>query len=131
MLDKMNDLCSVEKHYFPYRKLVETQPPPTLPYIGVYLRDLTFVEIGNPTYLDEDNTIINYEKFRLLSEVILDFKKYQQVFYKFEPDVQIQTALRYSMTTIDEEEQYNVSISLEPPQQKRKLKGSFIRTSRS
>lgn len=128
MLEKMNDLCSVEKHYFPYKKLVQTQPPPTIPYIGVYLRDLTFTEIGNPTYLDENLKIINYEKFRMLSDIILDFKKYQQVLYHFEPVIQIQTMLRYSIPTMDEDEQYQISISLEPLTKKKgslNIKKSF------
>ena len=30
------------------RDLVQTTPPPCLPYIGIYLTDLTFVQEGNP-----------------------------------------------------------------------------------
>ena len=44
-------------------------------YIGVYLRDLTFVEEGNNT-ITEDN-LINYEKIELVGQVIREVQYFQ------------------------------------------------------
>jgi len=114
LYNEMMELCKVEENYFPYKKLLLTQTPPLVPYLGVYLRDLTFLEVGNPTYLDDEKVKINYDKFRMIASVLLDFQKYQQIHYQFEENKQIQTALRYSMNTMDENELYEASCSIEP-----------------
>jgi len=49
----------------------------TLPYLGVYLRDLTFIEEGNPTFLRENN-LINYEKIQLVGQVIREVQFFQK-----------------------------------------------------
>lgn len=38
----------IDNNYRPLRDLVQNTAPPCLPYIGVYLTDLTFVQEGNP-----------------------------------------------------------------------------------
>ncbi|KAL6072419.1 Ras guanine nucleotide exchange factor, variant 2 [Balamuthia mandrillaris] len=48
---------------------------PTLPYLGVYLRDLTFIEEGNNT-ISEDG-LVNYEKIQLIGEVIREVQYFQ------------------------------------------------------
>ena len=114
MYEQVNRLCSVTDNYFPYKKLLLTQTPPLIPYLGLFLRDLTTLEVGNPTYMDEGKKLINYEKFRMIAAVFQDFQKYQQVRYQFAPDKRIQTALRYSLGTKTEKELYLLSRELEP-----------------
>uniref|UniRef100_A0A6U1WWX8 Ras-GEF domain-containing protein n=1 Tax=Vannella robusta TaxID=1487602 RepID=A0A6U1WWX8_9EUKA len=111
---EMEEMCKVEANYFPYKKLLLSQTPPLVPYLGVFLRDLTFLEVGNPSYLDEEQKMINYDKFRMIASVLLDFQKYQQVLYPFAPHKQIQTALRYSLVTLDENELFELSYEIEP-----------------
>ena len=38
---------------------------PCVPYIGIYLSDLTFIEDGNPEFLDEN--LINFQKQEVIS----------------------------------------------------------------
>merc|ERR1712137_1025868 len=59
----MNDLCCIKNHYLPYKRLISNQTPPLVPYLGVFLRGLTFIEVGNPTYIDEEKKMVNYDKF--------------------------------------------------------------------
>jgi len=42
---------------------------PVVPYLGVYLRDLTFIDEGNPDYIDD---LINFGKLLMIGEVMLD-----------------------------------------------------------
>ena len=115
MYEEMKELCCVEKHYLPYKKLISTQTPPLVPYLGVFLRDLTFIEVGNSNHLDEDKKMINYDKYRMLAVVLADLRKYQQIPYDFEVQHDVQTSLRISMLTLDEDQLFNLSRIVEPP----------------
>lgn len=109
---EMDDLCCVEKHYIPYKKLLLKQQPPLIPYLGVFLRDLTFIEVGNPTYRDK---MINFDKFRMLAAILEDIRCYQQVPYKFEQNQALQMVFRQSLLTLDADELFNLSRIVEPP----------------
>ena len=50
--------------------------PPAIPFLGVYLTDLTFIELGNPDYLPE-SSFINFDKRRKVFQVIKDIQKFQ------------------------------------------------------
>jgi len=63
------------KNYRDRLAKIKANREPTLPYLGVYLRDLTFIEEGNKTYVKE-NKLINYEKIQLVGQVIrFDFMR--------------------------------------------------------
>jgi len=114
ILASLNTLCCVESHYLPYKKLISTLKPPLVPYLGVFLRDLTFLEVGNPTYLNEEKGIINFDKFRMLAAVLADVQAFQSVPYEFEALPSIQMALRHSLITLDPDQLYNLSRIVEP-----------------
>ena len=63
------------------RERIAQSPPPKLPYLGTFLADLTFIEEGNPDYLDDAKIIINFAKRQLLSARISDVQIYQQQKY--------------------------------------------------
>lgn len=50
--------------------------------LGVYLRDLTFIEVGNPSKLE--NELTNFDKLRMISLVLKEVLKHQQMHYRFE-----------------------------------------------
>lgn len=114
MFNDMDELCSVKEHYLPYKNLLLSNSPPSVPYLGSYLRDLTLLEIGNVDYLGSSKNIVNYEKFRMIAAVLKDIRKYQESKFTFTQDPLIQTALRYSLKTLDDDELYELSCELEP-----------------
>jgi hypothetical protein len=70
----------------PYGKLREAlrnSNPPCVPYTGVYMTDLTFIEEGNKDYVG-DNELINFGKRRQVARVILEMRTYQQTPYNLE-----------------------------------------------
>ncbi len=62
------ELMSEKKSYKNFRELMQQVNPPCIPYLGVYLTDLTFIDDGNPNYVNE--TLVNRAKNRLLYDVI-------------------------------------------------------------
>ncbi|TPX32051.1 hypothetical protein SmJEL517_g04743 [Synchytrium microbalum] len=83
------DLVSPKGQYANYRKVLAVLIPPAIPFLGVYLTDLTFVELGNPDYLPE-SSFINFEKRRKAFQVIKDIQKFQVTPFEFAPVLGIQ-----------------------------------------
>ena len=58
--------------YKAYRETLHSRHPPIIPYIGVYLSDLTFLEDGNPNFTE--NNHVNFHKRIMISNVIKEIK---------------------------------------------------------
>ncbi|TPX40913.1 hypothetical protein SeLEV6574_g06351 [Synchytrium endobioticum] len=67
-------LMTAENSYKTYRAALHTVNPPCIPYIGVYLIDLTYMEDGNPNNIDN---LINFTKRQMVSTVIREVHQYQ------------------------------------------------------
>jgi hypothetical protein len=65
--------------------------PPILPYIGLYLTDLTFIEDANKNILNDK---INFSKCRKLAKVIREIQTYQQKSYDFISIVELSNKLK-------------------------------------
>lgn len=101
-----------------YRTAVTHADPPIIPYLGVYLTDLTFTEDGNADYLrvqDGRGDIINFEKMRRVAVVIKDICTYQQTPYNFERVPMIYDFFAGDLPFEDDQALYGRSRILEPP----------------
>jgi son of sevenless-like protein len=85
---------------------------PCLPYLGVYLSDLTFIDEGNSDML-RDTTLINFEKRSMTAKVIIEIQLFQQQAYCFRP-VQLLQKYLLSMKCVSESEAYRLSLLHEP-----------------
>ena len=65
----MERILSAESAYKVYRQAIHSANPPCIPYIGVYLLDLIYIEDGNPDTIDG---LINFSKRHLVTKVIQD-----------------------------------------------------------
>ncbi|KAJ6252377.1 guanine nucleotide exchange factor [Anaeramoeba flamelloides] len=110
---------SSDQAYKIYRNILHGLNPPCIPYLGVYLTDLTFIEDGNPNKIDG---LINFYKRRLVYAVIEEIKQYQLKPYYFQAIHQISTHLE-KLKIWDENECYSKSLKYEP----RKAKKSAIK----
>jgi hypothetical protein len=86
-------VVSPKFQYANYRKCLKELAPPAIPFLGVYLTDLTFLELGNPDFLP-DSHFINFEKRRKVYQLIKEIQKYQHSFYSFISVPQIQEFLK-------------------------------------
>jgi son of sevenless len=100
---------SNEKSFKTLRNYVRVQTPPLLPYIGLYLTDLTFIEDGNPKYIDG---LINFEKCRLFSNMIRNLQLYQNLRFNFEKCTDLYQLLK-DIKSLEDDEMYEESLKIE------------------
>jgi len=109
---KVMAITQPNKNYSAYRDIVATAVPPFIPYLGLYLSDLTFIEDGNPDTL-ADGAYVNFEKCSMVAKVIQDLCKHQLQPYNFtRVDV-----IQHWMNTWDsptEKELFDLSLQVEP-----------------
>ena len=109
-LQYLESVMSHEGSYREYRTILHNCDPPTIPYLGTYLTDLTFIEDGNP---DMDGHLINFDKRYKVAAVIGEIQQYQKIGYDFVPYSQVQYWLT-KLESVDEEEAYSISLKVEP-----------------
>jgi son of sevenless-like protein len=77
---ELDEFVSRKKSYGELRRGVKVAQPPILPYMGLYLTDLTFIEDSNKNELNDK---INFSKCRRLAKVIREIQTCQQQAYEF------------------------------------------------
>ena len=81
LLDDLQQTMSTRKSYATYREALHKCSPPCVPYVGVFLTDLVFIEDGNKKFLLDD--VVNFNKNRLVARVVQELQQYQQTAYNF------------------------------------------------
>jgi len=113
----IKETMSNYKSFNKYRNELKTVNPPCLPYLGVYLTDLTFIEDGNPNYLatvEGRTDIINFEKMRKVAAVIEKILIYQAAPYNFEKVPLVYDHIQNTLPQIDENAAFELSRQIEP-----------------
>jgi len=112
-------LMNADSNFRLYRQTVAKVNPPCIPYLGLYFKDLTFIEDGNPDFLStkcKRNDIINFEKMEMIAAVIKQIRMYQQAPYLFHRVDAVATFMEGLGTTqtLSDKEGYKLSLELEP-----------------
>lgn len=122
MLDVWKNLLEVmdrDGNYKNYREMLKLVPPPSLPYLGVFLSDLTFIADGNVDML-EGGKYINFAKRAKTAAVIRDLQQYQTTMYNFERVEFIENMLKARMAAVGpENELFSTSLLREPRERRR------------
>ncbi|KAJ6251548.1 guanine nucleotide exchange factor [Anaeramoeba flamelloides] len=108
---QLREHVNSDQGYKVYRENLENCELPAIPYLGVYLTDLTFISDGSPSVVDG---LINFSKRKLLNGVISKIKKYQSVNYNFSSIYQVQELLKKKLSTHNEKTLYELSLKNEP-----------------
>ncbi|KAG9201280.1 hypothetical protein G6514_005828 [Epicoccum nigrum] len=102
------------RNFAEYRDTLHRANPPCIPFFGVYLTDLTFIEDGIPSLIKKTN-LINFAKRAKTAEVIRDIQQYQNVPYPLQPVPDLQDYILTNMQSAgDVHEMYEMSLSVEP-----------------
>ncbi|KAJ3443586.1 guanine nucleotide exchange factor [Anaeramoeba flamelloides] len=89
----ISDLLSRNCNFQNIRKVLDTVVPPVLPYLGLYLSDLVFIDEANTDYLMSKNgrtKLINFEKHRQTSTILSKVNRFKKIPYVFHPIREIQ-----------------------------------------
>jgi len=114
LVDELFKAMSSELNYKKMRERVHAADPPMIPFPGVYLQDLVFLDAGSKSYMDPEKRIINFQKHLTCARYIQELMGYQHAAYALEPVADIQDFLRNLEVIASEDEQYNKSLECEP-----------------
>lgn len=84
MLKALQAMVETDKNYAVLRRRLHNHVPPCLPFVGMYLTDLTFVDAGNsatrqlPGLGDSEGlTVINFDKHTRTAKIIGELQRFQ------------------------------------------------------
>uniref|UniRef100_A0A452HU89 Uncharacterized protein n=1 Tax=Gopherus agassizii TaxID=38772 RepID=A0A452HU89_9SAUR len=112
LIDKLQRLVSSEGRFKNLREALKNCDPPCVPYLGMYLTDLAFIEEGTPNYTEDG--LVNFSKMRMISHIIREIRQFQQTSYKIEHQAKVTQYLLDQSFVMDEESLYESSLRIEP-----------------
>ena len=128
-LEHLKSVVDISKNYAVLRQRLQNHVPPCLPFVGTYLTDLTFVDIGNQTTRqlpgegsDRSKSVINFDKHMKTAKIISELQRFQ-IPYRFTEIPELQTWMQDQLVrvrTSDEssmQNHYRRSLILEPRDQ--------------
>jgi hypothetical protein len=113
-LDILNDLKRLMRPDDAYRNYhieLEACLPPCVPYLGLYLTELTHAEDGQDNLIDG---LINFSKCRLIHSIIAHINAHQQKGYNLQAVYQIQQFLRDPQPRLGDKAVFSHSTLIEP-----------------
>lgn len=81
---RLQQLIDNRKNYENYRRALKEAKVPCFPYVGLVLKDLTFIEDGNESFMDSEKTVINWEKMHMIGDMFRLVQRFTQCPYEFE-----------------------------------------------
>ncbi|KAL6242246.1 Ras guanine nucleotide exchange factor bud5 [Rhinocladiella similis] len=104
MFDELCKVVDVSRNYSALRQRVQSHLPPCLPFIGVYLTDLTMVDTaytGTRTLTTDKGkiSVINLDKHMSTAKIISDLQRFQ-VPYRFAEISELQTWMQDQLVRV-------------------------------
>lgn len=122
--EKMKAIMSHRSSYAAYRAYLKGLIPPCIPYIGISLSDLTFIDDGSVDYYE--NELVNFKKWKLLAGVMAELMAFQKVNYShlMEDNTQAQNFAisLHKYENLDEKQCLLYSKLVEPKDQEEAMK---------
>ncbi|KAG0700015.1 ras guanine nucleotide exchange factor domain-containing protein [Suillus ampliporus] len=122
-LESLRRLADHGRNYHQYRSRLRNIAPPAVPFLGLYLTDVTFCREGNPSYRDSPGSpgkkLLNFNKYHKLARIVQDMQRFQVPYnLKKIPEVQeyLQMAFENSKHHGDLQDLYRRSLLVEPKQ---------------
>ncbi|PRP82499.1 hypothetical protein PROFUN_10069 [Planoprotostelium fungivorum] len=104
---------SLSGSYRNYRQAINTTDQPCIPYLGVHLQDLLFIEEGNPDTL---NGLINWRKRDYIADVVKQFQRLQSNTHTF-PELEHHVEFKrfiLGLPQLNDKEMFDASLKREP-----------------
>ncbi|KDR82799.1 hypothetical protein GALMADRAFT_56871 [Galerina marginata CBS 339.88] len=122
-LESLRRLADHGRNYHEYRSRLRNTAPPAVPFLGLYLTDVTFCREGNPSHraspTDPSKKLLNFNKYHKLARIVQDMQRFQIPYnLKAIPEVQeyLNVAFEKSKHHGDLQDLYRRSLLVEPKQ---------------
>ncbi|MCJ1321965.1 hypothetical protein MMC15_007310 [Xylographa vitiligo] len=127
-LEKLRAIVDISKNYTVLRQRLQNQVAPCLPFVGIYLTDLAFVDMGNTSTrqlpgtggkVEEPTAVINFDKHMKTAKVISELQRFQ-IPYRFQEIPELQTWMQDQLVRVRSSDDagvqnhYRRSLLLEP-----------------
>eukprot|EP01137_Pigoraptor_chileana_P016904 Opistho-2@74154 len=114
--ESLKDLAKYANNFKNLRETLHKIDPPCVPYLGIYLTDLTFIADGNPDTVitPTGDELIHFQKYRLISRVIEEIQQYQHKPYALKKETPLYDQLAAWQPSMTTEAAYTRSLELEP-----------------
>ncbi|XP_061932914.1 ras-specific guanine nucleotide-releasing factor 1 isoform X3 [Apis cerana] len=111
-IERLQNIVSSDGRFRNLRDALHRCDPPCIPYLGLYLTDLSFIEEGTPTMTEEG--LLNFSKMRMIAHVIREIRHFQQTPYKIELITKVTNYLLDPSLLLNEKDLYRMSLEIEP-----------------
>lgn len=122
-LEALRRLADHSRNYHEYRSKLRNTAPPAVPFLGLYLTDVTFCREGNPSHraspINASKKLINFNKYHKLARIVQDMQRFQVPYnLKVIPEVQeyLNILFQDSRRHNDLQDLYRRSLLVEPKQ---------------
>lgn len=128
-LEHLKSVVDISRNYTILRQRLQNQVPPCLPFVGTYLTDLTFVDVGNQTTrqlpsegVEKSKSVVNYDKHMKTAKIISELQRFQ-IPYRFAEIPELQTWMQDQLVRVRTSDECNManhyrrSLVLEPREQ--------------
>lgn len=105
IFNHLKEISSPERNFAGYRQQIRVQETPCVPFLGVYLSDLTFLVEGNartrkfhlPDSPNKVIKVVNFDLYERISKIVAEIQKFQVPYTKLAPAKELQTWLHGEM----------------------------------
>ena len=127
-LETLKGVVNHERNYATLRQRLQNHVPPCVPFVGLYLTDLTFVDAGNQSTRQlpgsasnaESRAVINFDKHMKTAKIISELQRFQ-IPYRLVEIPELQTWMQDQLVRVRKADQsdvvkdyYRRSLLLEP-----------------
>lgn len=109
-----------QRNFGEYRQRLKVTVAPCLPFLGVYLTDMTFIDDGNADrrMSPGGHALINFDKYVKITRILNEIDQFQ-ISYKLLEVEEIQTYLKKTLETVEQDDQmfYARSLKREPKEE--------------
>ncbi|KAI9832950.1 MAG: hypothetical protein M1826_000729 [Phylliscum demangeonii] len=126
-LEELRSVMDVARNYAVLRQQLQNHVPPCLPFVGIYLTDLTFIDVGNQITRQlqpagdqrEGISVINFDKHMKTAKIIGELQRFQ-IPYRLSEVPELQEWLQAQIERVRSSDEINVqshyrrSLLLEP-----------------
>lgn len=79
-MENLRRLADHSRNYHEYRSKLRNTAPPAVPFLGLYLTDVTFCREGNPTHraspVNPNKKLLNFNKYHKLARIVQGKKSF-------------------------------------------------------